>query len=506
MNLYKLIPALFVSLCLVSLFGCGGGSSSSGSPFGGGTFNNISSSSLTSGITLLSPAPVTVDANGGQVKITVQILRKGVARAGIPVTFNIVAPTNGVATIDPSVLTVSTDANGQARTTVITGNSSSTTNVIVSASATVDAIPYTANTTFQIVRGTGVISYGPLPAKSATVDTSLQVSQIFQQQISLKLTDANGNPRVGIPITLSDTQTGTALVVIAQPTSVNTDASGTALFNVTVTMPAITADSSVIYKATTNDPIPVEAYAAGYYSVTAVSTTGQGTISLTTDKSSYDANNATVLATAKITKNGQLLSGVPVTFSIVGAFNGPATIEPGLTTVSTDSNGIAITRITTGNVQSTTNVILQATASTGISATTSFQLVRGSAVFTFPVLAPLTYTVPYNSISDSVSFMQLVPFKLTDANGNPRVGIPVTLDLYSVSGLSDVVFNNSNNLTVTTDDSGSGVFNFAVRIPIPATPGSSYAGSLVFRALTNDPIPVTGYVGLTAYSSKAAAP
>ena len=459
----------------------------------------------------------------------------------------------------------------------------------------------------------GVITYGALPAKSATVDSSIQSSQLFQQEIPVTLTDANGAPRVGIPVTLSFTQTGATSVLIAQPT-MTTDNKGVAIFSSVVTMPAATAECSVIYKATTNDAVPVVAYASEQYSVAAVAGTGQSTMLLTTDRTTYDVNSGSVLATAKLVKNGVAQSGVPVTFNIVASVNGPATIESGLMTVPTDSNGVAITRITTGTVQATTNVIVQATAATGINATatfqivptvntqkitlvtdratvdansgqvvvtatvtnngvatpsvpvtfsivsptnslaliepglttvntdfngvaktlittsnssvttsvivqgratingqvlvatTTFQIVRGAGVITFGSLVPLTYTATYNSTATFVSFNQLIPFKLTDSNGNPRVGVPVTLDIFSVTGLSNVSVNDTANLTVPSDATGSGVFNLTVTIPVPVTPGFTLTGAIVFRAVTADPVPVIGYVGLTVSSSKTAAP
>src|SRR6266567_3541269 len=64
-------------------------------------------------------------------------------------------------------------------------------------------------------------------------------------------------------------------------------------------------------------------------------------------------------------------------------------------------------------------------------------------------------------------FEQLIPFKLTDANGNARVGVPVTLSVYSIDGDPAGVkidflvtpITEPNQQTVTTDSAGKGIFN-----------------------------------------------
>ncbi|MDD2580841.1 MAG: hypothetical protein PHR66_02490 [Desulfuromonadaceae bacterium] len=251
--------------------------------------------------------------------------------------------------------------------------------------------------------------------------------------------------------------------------------------------------------------------------------TGKTGITLTTDRSTIDVNNGQVLVTAKIVSNGVAISGVPVTFSIVAPVNGPATIETGLTTVTTDSNGTAISRITTGNTLSTTNVIVSATAKIGTQsavASTTFQIVRGDGVIMFTSAAGTTPGSQTNlltpgikevdpTLSPAWTFMQLIPFKLTDSNGNPRVGVPVTLSVYSITALDSsgkpdpslvkidflvLPISESNQETITTDSAGQGIFNTAVTLTTPP-PGGVNTVDVVFKAVTNDAIPVTAYVG-----------
>ncbi|HBG07422.1 MAG: hypothetical protein A2075_00915 [Geobacteraceae bacterium GWC2_58_44] len=101
------------------------------------------------------------------------------------------------------------------------------------------------------------------------------------------------------------------------------------------------------------------------------------------------------------------------------------------------------------------------------------------------------------------NFLQLIPFKLTDTNGNRRIGVPVTLSVYSITTLDpdDVVIDflvppvtETNQQTVTTDSAGQGIFNVSVTLATP-TPGGVNAVDVVFKAVTNDATPVTAYVG-----------
>lgn len=108
----------------------------------------------------------------------------------------------------------------------------------------------------------------------------------------------------------------------------------------------------------------------------------------------------------------------------------------------------------------------------------------------------------------NVSVVQLLPFKVTDSNGNPRVKVPVTLSVYSITSQNpdDVTIDflvpsfpepavtEPNQQTITTDSAGMAIFNTEVAIKSPPA-GRFTSLSVVFKAMTNDPIPVTAYVG-----------
>jgi hypothetical protein len=106
------------------------------------------------------------------------------------------------------------------------------------------------------------------------------------------------------------------------------------------------------------------------------------------------------------------------------------------------------------------------------------------------------------SIAASWIFEQSIPFKVTDANGNARVGVPVTLSVYSIIGdPNDVTIDflvppitEPTLQTITTDSAGQGIFNVAVALTTPP-PGGVNTVNVVFKATTNGAVPVTAYVG-----------
>lgn len=119
------------------------------------------------------------------------------------------------------------------------------------------------------------------------------------------------------------------------------------------------------------------------------------------------------------------------------------------------------------------------------------------------MLEPWTRDGVDPGIVKSVEVLQLLPFKVTDSNGNPRVGVPITLSVYSITSLNpdDITVDflvppitEPDQRTITTDSAGMGIFNVAVYLKT-APIGSFTSSSVVFKATTNDAIPVTAYVG-----------
>ncbi|HJV65986.1 MAG TPA: hypothetical protein VJ550_09640 [Geomonas sp.] len=245
---------------------------------------------------------------------------------------------------------------------------------------------------------------------------------------------------------------------------------------------------------------------------TTVNTTVSGTLTLTATPASIDANGGQVLVTAKVVDlNGTALPNQAVKFSVVA---GPASVDPNFTTVTTDSNGEAIAIVIPGNTTVTTNVIVLATCKFGLqtaSAHTTFTMARGTGAITFSG-SPYTNEASIDPGVPYVIFQNQIPFTLTDANGNPRPGVPVTLSVYSHSGdprtvitvdyLADPTAELTQS-TVTTDSKGQGIFNVTVQVFAPG-PGLFTSDSIVFKAVTNDTLPLVAYAGLTTKLTETA--
>lgn len=235
------------------------------------------------------------------------------------------------------------------------------------------------------------------------------------------------------------------------------------------------------------------------------SATGKYSIALSVDRATVDANVGQLLATASIEgSDGAEIDGRSVSFSVAA---GPATVDPGLASVVTDSNGKAVTIIFPGNVLSTTNVILVASTTINgkaIRAYAPFQIVRGTGVIAFitsqapsdpnGTLVTLDKTVDANFAGESFEFMQQLPVKLTDANGNPRVGVPVTISIDNqLTGWASTFFKNP---TVITDSAGQAIFNIGVTMTAPPQ-GVTHTDSIIYKAVTTE---ASGVPALLTYT------
>lgn len=174
--------------------------------------------------------------------------------------------------------------------------------------------------------------------------------------------------------------------------------------------------------------------------------------------------------------------------------SGTTTSDPLAPTGSTPGNG------TPGSGTSGSGGVIMFTSAAGLSPGSQTNMLADYEGVVDPAVTP------------AVSVLQPIPFKLTDANGNPRVGVPVTFYVYSITSLdpSDVTINflvpttidgtiigqnpEPNQQTITTDSAGMGIFNVSTTITSPPA-GSFTALTVVFKAVTNDTVPVTAYVG-----------
>ncbi len=219
--------------------------------------------------------------------------------------------------------------------------------------------------------------------------------------------------------------------------------------------------------------------------------------------------NSTVIATAIMKdSNNNPVANQPIKFEAIG--ESPVTIDP--TTVNTDSNGKAINFLTAGSTTSSAvDVIIKASTSVNnqlVSAISIFTIKRSEGnVIQFittknptdpdGTLNTLAVTLENAATPGSRQILQLVPFQVLDSNGVPISRVPVTISVYSEIGDCPVFIDSpeATEKTVTTDDTGLGIFNAGVEVAVPVV-GSENSCSIIYKAEAADP----SKAGATIYS------
>ena len=212
--------------------------------------------------------------------------------------------------------------------------------------------------------------------------------------------------------------------------------------------------------------------------------------------------NSTVIATAILKdSDGKPVANQPVRFE---AIDGPVTINPAI--VTTDSSGKAINFLTAGaTTTSAIDVIIKASVainSQSVTAIGVFKIMRSESNIikfittknptdpdgTLNTVKVVLEAVPPTDPPEIKTLLQLVPFQIVDNNGVPRGRVPVTVSVYSEIGDCPVFIDSPETVekTVTTDDTGLGIFNAGVDLEVPAI-GSQNACSIIYKAVAADP-------------------
>jgi hypothetical protein len=216
--------------------------------------------------------------------------------------------------------------------------------------------------------------------------------------------------------------------------------------------------------------------------------------------------NSTVIATANLKDStGNPVANQPILFEAV---QGPVTINPAI--VSTDSNGKSINFLTAGaTTSSAVDVIIKASTSVNgqvVTAIGLFKIMRSeSNIIKFlttksptdpdGTLNTLQVTLTNAATPSTRQILQLVPFQILDNNGVPRSRVPVNISIYSTIGNCPVFIDSPETAasTVTTDDTGLGIFNAGVTLAVPDV-GSENACSVIYKAEAADPNSTTGTI------------
>jgi hypothetical protein len=215
--------------------------------------------------------------------------------------------------------------------------------------------------------------------------------------------------------------------------------------------------------------------------------------------------NSTVTVTATLKNSeGQLIANQPVRFEeIKAAATDPPLVEFVTPVVNTSSEGIATTFLQTADTSVNRDVIIKGSTTIEgklISSVSILRIVRSEGNYIKFITTKET-TDPSGNLNllegtlegenpllhPSFFFPQLVTFQVLDKNGLNRTDVPVKLEVFRVTGEGCRVTlgNDETTETITTDDTGLGIFSTKIEVATP-DPGTETVCSVIFKATTPD--------------------
>lgn len=248
-----------------------------------------------------------------------------------------------------------------------------------------------------------------------------------------------------------------------------------------------------------NTPTPTGSGAVLSYAMSLNTVGSSGTTSV--------GANSTVIATATLKdNNGKSVANQMIKFREI-TLDGISSVSIGVPVTPTSSEGIATTFLQTSNTDINKDVIIEASTSINdqlISSMSIFKIVRsiGNYINFITTKSPTdpdgnlnTLKVDLHAIdphSESTkNILQLITFEVLDKNGFNRTEVPVKLEIFDVSppvANGCIVHINSPvspSQTITTDDTGLGVFSAYVTLNTPPI-GSENSCSVIYKATTTD--------------------
>ncbi|MBG0639189.1 Ig-like domain-containing protein [Enterobacter asburiae] len=331
--------------------------------------------------------------------------------------------TNG-ATITTASAT--TDVNGIATTTL-----SNTKAGVAKVTASVNGASQTVDTTFVADSGTATISDGNL---TVTTDNA-KANGTATNAVKAIVTDVNGNLVSGVAVTF--TATNGATVTTASAT---TDADGIATTTLTNT-------KSGVAKVTASINGNSQSVDTTFVADSSTATISDGNLTVTTDNAKADGSDTDAVKAIVTDANGNLVSGVAVTFT---ATNG-ATVTTASAT--TDTDGIATTTLTNSK-----SGIAKVTATVnGASQTVDTTFVADSSTAT---ISSGNLTVTTDGAKADGADTNAVKAIVTDAKGNLVKDVTVT-------------FTATNGATVITTSATTDVDGIATTTLSNTTAGTA---------------------------------
>ena len=317
--------------------------------------------------------------------------------------------TNG-ATV--AIVSVTTDANGEATTTLTNTTAGAST-----VTAKINNVSQMVDTTFIPDSSTATIANGAL---TITVD-NMKANGTDANAVQAIVTDAYGNV---IPSATVAFSAGNGATVTTA--SATTDGNGVATTTLTNTMAGV----STVTAAIGNAHPTVDTH---FLPDNGTATIVQGALTVTTDKAKANGSDTNAVKAIVTDANSNVVPGAVVEFS---ADNG-ATVTTA--SVTTDGNGVATTTLT--NTSAGVSIVTAKINTTHLTVDTHFMPDGGTATIIAGAL-----TVTKDKAKADGADTNAVKVVVKDANGNVVPGVPV--DFGADNGAT------VTTATVTTDTNG----------------------------------------------------
>lgn len=372
-----------------------------------------------------------------------------------------------------STTTASTTTSGEAFAVLVPGTFPADGFVYVQASTVVQSVTYTQILPIKVLKTTVSLDF---QLDKAAVTVNPGINNDVHGTFTLK--DSTGNPVSGQTVTFSVSSGPATILAPAAPT---TDGNGQATVTIRPTAP-ITQQTTVIVNA------QVTVNGVAFNRLAQFTVNPLVKLSLVTDLARIDTSGQVVATATLLDANNAPISN-QVTFSILA---GPASITGSATPTTSVTDGTAQAIITTTDTASTSNVLVQVSttlAGQTYSKVTTFEVVRGTGSLNLSAPPVTASTITGGTPGNPFSWVVTMPFTLLDGNGNPRVGVPVTLSVFS---FNNGVFTIIGTNPVTTDAKGTGIFNVEATVLIPSLSNQNN-GNVVWKVVTNDATPIIGY-------------
>ncbi len=385
------------------------------------------------------------DGSAFSTPLQVTVYADGAPAKGVSVSFD--APGSGpsgvFSTTNTDTATVATDATGVATAPSLTADDTAGSYTVT---ATTSAVPGSAS--FALTNSAAGVA-ASLDALAGSKQTAA-VGTTFADPLEVKVTDANGNPVQGAQVTFaaetSSSGASGTFVGSGGTATVATDSSGVAV------SPEIQANDA-------GGTFTVTATTAGLNTAAVFTLTNLGAARIAASKGTKQSvviggTFADPLEVKLTNADGKPVEAAQVSFTVGSASSGASgafATSGGTATVSTNSNGIAVSPAILANDVAGTFKVTASTA--GLEAAASFILTNlAAAPASITAGAGVTQKAPVDH-----SFSVPLSVTVTDAQKNPVSGVDVTFRAPSSGPSGTFSATAKTSVVVATNSSGIAV-------------------------------------------------